>query len=123
MHILLGIIVAVLAVAAFLTLLVLHYMGRIVAMVRRMFSGEYTDEEVERYSQKHYRGDAGQRFSDDYFKSSSSSGAYGGEQSTASRTVQQDGVSIIDQRHGERQNRKIFHDDEGEYVDYSEVKE
>jgi len=123
MHILIGVIVAVLVVAAVITLVVLHYMGRFLAIVRRLFSGEYTDEEVERYSQKRYRGDNGNRFSDDYFRSAASQAdeAYAGQHTT--RTVHQDGVSIIDERHGERPSRKIFSDDEGEYVEYSEVKE
>lgn len=124
MHILIGIIVAVLVVTAILALVAMHYMNRGLNFIRRMFSGEYTDEEVERYSQKRYRDKSGQRFSDDYFKSSGASDSEEQPQQAPRYTTSADGsVNIIDEHHHERTNRKIFQEDEGEYVEYSEVKD
>ena len=129
MYILIGIIVLVLSVVAVVTLLVLHYMHKGMDLFRKMFSGEFTDEEVERLSQKHYRARNDQQFGEEYFKRSSVSVEEPFEQpqqkaqyrKSSTTTATPEGVTIIDERSTNRNNRKIFQDDEGEYVDFSEA--
>lgn len=131
MYILIGFIVLVLAVVAIVTLLVLHYMHQGLALFHKMFSGDFTDEEVERLSQKNYRPRDEQRFGDDYFKRSAGpAGGQSWQQEQSGRQEQRrtktaatttpEGVTVIDERNAGR-NRKIFQDNEGEYVDFSEA--
>jgi flagellar biosynthesis/type III secretory pathway M-ring protein FliF/YscJ len=95
------------------------------------------DEYFKRTSTKNYKKDDTPKFKDDYFKSvdnqaetkdkkqetkkGSEQRRY--EETTTRRTVETgDGVTIIDDRGNQKSDRKIFDDNEGEYVEFEEVK-
>jgi hypothetical protein len=81
-------------------------------------------------SDKYYKGDGnGPKFDKDYFKGTGGSRQYGGNQKSrqrsqgSKRTTTASGVTIIDERPREKTQRKIFTQDEGEYVDFIEEKD
>jgi hypothetical protein len=85
------------------------------------------EEYFRRTSTKNYRDDK-PKFKDDYFKSTTNkeqarqrqSGQ--GQPNTARKTTTEDGVTIIDHRQeAPGTDRKIFDDNEGEYVEFEEV--
>ena len=91
-----------------------------------------------RTSTKHYREKEKPKFKEDYFKGTGDKQApdprqqrprqaqqQKPEQGTATRrTVDEtSGVTIIDDRKLKSADRKIFNDNEGEYVDFEEVKD
>ena len=85
------------------------------------------EEYFRRTSTKNYRDDK-PKFKDDYFKSTTNkeqarqrqSGQ--GQPNTARKTTTEDGVNIIDHRQeAPGTDRKIFDDNEGEYVEFEEV--
>ena len=89
------------------------------------------EEYFRRTSTKNYRDDK-PKFKDDYFKSTTNKQETQGqytrqgqrvqEQNTARKTTTGDGVTIIDQRQeAPGTDRKIFDDNEGEYVEFEEV--
>lgn len=112
--------VFVLIVAAIL-LVVLYYLRKGYRFFKRMTNGEMTDEEFERLSKKNYRRkEKGPQFDADYFKSNEEKRQQQKGQQTASRTFRtSDGITITDQR-TQNQSKKIFAQDEGEYVDFTE---
>ena len=86
-----------------------------------MTNGEMTMEEFERLSKKHYKSkDAdGPQFDADYFKTADTNRQQK-QQQTSSRTFRTaDGITITDQRNSHRE-KKIFAQDEGEYVEFTE---
>ena len=84
------------------------------------------DAYFKRTSIKNYREDDTPKFKDDYFKSAEEQKPKQEEpkkETTTRRTVETgSGVTIIDDRADKKADRKIFDDNEGEYVDYVEVK-
>ena len=86
------------------------------------------EEYFKRTSTKNYRrvDDDKPKFKDDYFKSNDAEKPRQQarqQEATARRTTQTDsGVTIIDDRGNQQADRKIFDDNEGEYVDFVEVK-
>ena len=93
-----------------------------------------------RTSTKHYREDNKPKFKEDYFKGTGEShnadprqrprpnqqqrpnpNQSPQQENTTRRTVETDGVTIIDDRSNKPADRKIFNDGEGEYVDFEEV--
>ncbi len=114
---------------AAIVLVALRFLRRAFQKVQKAVTGDYDDEETfRRMANKHYRPKSGDpNFDKDYFKSKSSSAeGVGGQPKEKPRqqrtTTTASGVTIIDERADEEQ-RKIFSDDEGEYVDYQEVKD
>ena len=80
------------------------------------------EEEFERLSKKHYRkSDDSPNFDADYFKTTDKKQKQKSQQQqTSSRTFRTaDGITITDHR-TQNQNKKIFAQDEGEYVDFKE---
>ena len=116
-------IIIILIVAAIL-LVALYYLRKGYRFIKRMTNGEMTDEEFERLSKKHYkRTEANDLdFDDDYFKTTDKQQKQKkqSQQQTNSRTFRTaDGITITDQRAPNR-DKKIFAQDEGEYVDFKE---
>ncbi|MBQ8486050.1 MAG: DUF4834 family protein [Prevotella sp.] len=86
------------------------------------------DEYFKRTSNKNYRQDETPKFKDDYFKGTEQEAnrqqQAHTQQNTNTRhhTVETDsGVTIIDDRSSKKSDRKIFDDNEGEYIDFVEV--
>jgi hypothetical protein len=107
-------------------LVALQYVRRGIKKFQNAVTGDYDDEETfRRMADKHYRPKAGDpKFDKDYFKSKSGGGqgAYEApkEQPRQRTTTTADGVTVIDER-APKEQRKIFTEEEGEYVDYTEV--
>ena len=102
-----------------------YYVRKGIRYFRRFSTGDMSDEEFQRMSDKYYRKqeDAADGFGKDYFKGSGwqrkQTGAQG-QQRRHATTRTADGVTIVDSRDPERANTKIFSRDEGEYVDFTE---
>lgn len=113
-------IVFILLVAAAM-LVAFYYLRKGYRFIKRMTNGEMTMEEFERLSKKHYKSkDAdGPQFDADYFKTADTNRQQK-QQQTSSRTFRTaDGITITDQRNSHRE-KKIFAQDEGEYVEFTE---
>ena len=118
-------VIFILIIAAVL-LVVLYYLRKGYRFIKRMTNGEMTEEEFERLSKKNYRR---KDFDDldfdaDYFKTTDKNQKQKkqkkNQQQTSSRTFRTaDGITITDQRTSNR-DKKIFAQDEGEYVDFKE---
>ena len=118
-------VIFILIIAAVL-LVVLYYLRKGYRFIKRMTNGEMTEEEFERLSKKNYRR---KDFDDldfdaDYFKTTDKNQKQKkqkkNQQQTSSRTFRTaDGITITDQRNSHRE-KKIFAQDEGEYVDFKE---
>ena len=116
-------IIIILIVAAIL-LVALYYLRKGYRFIKRMTNGEMTDEEFERLSKKHYKRTEANDFDfdDGYFKTTDKQQKQKkqSQQQTNSRTFRTaDGITITDQRAPNR-DKKIFAQDEGEYVDFKE---
>ena len=118
-------VIFILIIAAVL-LVVLYYLRKGYRFIKRMTNGEMTEEEFERLSKKNYRRKdyEGFDFDDDYFKTTDKNQKQKkqkkNQQQTSSRTFRTaDGITITDQRNSHRE-KKIFAQDEGEYVDFKE---
>ena len=116
-------IIFIILVAAAL-LAALYYLRKGYRFIKRMTNGEMSEEEFERLSKKNYRrrDQNNFKFDADYFKSAGDNKKQG-QQTGGSRTFRTaDGITITDQR-TQSQSKKIFAQDEGEYVDFKEVKD
>ncbi len=121
--VLLVIFVVIILLVATAMLVAFYYLRKGYRFIKRMTNGEMTMEEFERLSKKHYRSKNadGPQFDADYFKTADTNSQQ--TQQNYSRTVHTaDGITITDQRNTHRE-KKIFAQDEGEYVDYKEVKD
>ena len=125
-----AIIIFLIAFGLFLMLLLLLFIRKAIKRFRQHLTGDYDDETVRRMSDKHYRGsDASTGFDKDYFKGKGHSKRdYSQNQSqhTQQETVRQrtttttsDGTTIIDEQ-SKAERQKIFSDNEGEYVEFTE---
>jgi hypothetical protein len=120
-----GVIIFLLVVLAFAVIIVLRFIQKGVNKFRRAMTGDLDDEEVfQRMANKHYRQKDDPQFDKDYFKSSGSSKTKQKQSQSRYRTTTttNEGVTIIDDRPVE-ERRKIFEQEEGEYVEYTEVKD
>ena len=118
-------VIFILIIAAVL-LVVLYYLRKGYRFIKRMTNGEMTEEEFERLSKKNYRR---KDFDDldfdaDYFKTTDKNQKQKkqkkNQQQSSSRTFRTaDGITITDQRNSHR-DKKIFAQDEGEYVEFTE---
>lgn len=131
------VIAFLLAFLAVVVLVVLNYLRRGVKKIAKVVTGDCDDDEnFRRMADKHYRGkQTGPQFDKDYFKSKTGSTTNdgkqqqrGGQQQTGPQqagqqtrrtATQADGVTVIDERAHTGQ-RKIFAEDEGEYVEFTE---
>ena len=130
-------ILIVVAIAAGL-LVVFYYLRKGFKIVKKMASGEMTDEEFERLSKKfHKAGGTTFKFDNDYFKGASTTqqqyqkqarqnarngqGNQGGQSLKQERSTfkTKEGVTIVDERSSQT-SKKIFAQDEGEYVEFTE---
>ena len=130
-------ILIVVAIAAGL-LVVFYYLRKGFKIVKKMASGEMTDEEFERLSKKfHKAGGTTFKFDNDYFKGASTTqqqyqkqvrqNARNGQGSQGDQSLKQErssfktkeGVTIVDERSSQN-SKKIFAQDEGEYVEFTE---
>ena len=130
-------ILIVVAIAAGL-LVVFYYLRKGFKIVKKMASGEMTDEEFERLSKKfHKAGGTTFKFDNDYFKGASTTqqqyqkqarqNARNGQGSQDGQSLKQErssfktkeGVTIVDERSSQN-SKKIFAQDEGEYVEFTE---
>ena len=101
-----------LVVITIIVLVVLHYVRKGLRFFKRMATGDLTEEEFKRMSDKHYssKKQNSVHFDDDYFKGK------GWQRSTGKQQQQQ-----RRNRDPNAANKKIFAQDEGEYVDFKEV--
>jgi PDZ domain-containing secreted protein len=121
MNILIGIPLVFLAILVIILLVVLQFVIRIWLKIRKHMRGDFTDEEVERLSRKYHKEADAYSFGRDYFKRSENTASNDSYQSQQPRTSQTAaGVTIIDDRDPGIAKRKIFTEDEGEYVEYEE---
>ena len=127
-------ILIVVAIAAGL-LVVFYYLRKGFKIVKKMASGEMTDEEFERLSKKfHKAGGTTFKFDNDYFKGASTTqqqyqkqarqnarNGQGGQSLKQERSTfkTKEGVTIVDERSSQN-SKKIFAQDEGEYVEFTE---
>lgn len=130
-------ILIVVAIAAGL-LVVFYYLRKGFKIVKKMASGEMTDEEFERLSKKfHKAGGTTFKFDNDYFKGAGTTqqqyqkqarqNARNGQGSQGDQSQKQErstfktkeGVTIVDERSSQN-SKKIFAQDEGEYVEFTE---
>lgn len=130
-------ILIVVAIAAGL-LVVFYYLRKGFKIVKKMASGEMTDEEFERLSKKfHKAGGTTFKFDNDYFKGASTTqqqyqkqarqnvrngqGSQGDQSQKQERSTfkTKEGVTIVDERSSQN-SKKIFAQDEGEYVEFTE---
>ena len=124
-------ILIVVAIAAGL-LVVFYYLRKGFKIVKKMASGEMTDEEFERLSKKfHKAGGTTFKFDNDYFKGASTTqqqyqkqngrNSQGGQSLKQERSTfkTKEGVTIVDER-STQNSKKIFAQDEGEYVEFTE---
>ena len=89
---------------------------------RKAMEDNMDNEAFRRMADKNYYRKGGGTnetpFDDDYFKGAANSGKQ--QQQTRRTTRTAGGVTIIDDRSPDQRNKKIFAQDEGEYVDYVE---
>jgi hypothetical protein len=118
------ILVFLLICLAVAILLVLFYIRKIVIRFKRYLTGDYDDETFKRMADKHYRGNGeGPRFDKDYFKGAGNKRKGTAEPQRPRTTVvnhEGEDVTIIDERSTVERKKKIFTQDEGEYVEFTE---
>lgn len=123
------VIFILIAFFAVIALVVLFYIRKGIIFFKRHLTGDYDDETFQRMANKYYRGNGeGPQFDKDYFKGTGGyhKGAAGprsqGQQQARTTVVNHEGenVTIIDDRSTVERKKKIFTQDEGEYVDYVE---
>ena len=121
MEVFLGIFIGILVILTIVLLVVFYYLRKGFRFVKRMIRSEMTDEEFERLSKKHYRKKGGPTFDKDYFKGTNRQQSQQQQQSSQRRTTRTaEGFTIVDQRDPNKANKKIFAQDEGEYVEFTE---
>ena len=115
------IFLVLLVVVTIALLVVLYFMRKGFRFVKRMYNGEITDEDFERLAKKNYQRKESPSFDSDYFKGTGrQQSSQQPKQRRTTRTA--DGVTIVDQRDPNKTNKKIFAQNEGEYVDFVEEK-
>ena len=125
MEILIGIAVVVVVIIALGLMVGFYYLRKGYKFVKRMTRGEMTEEDFERLSNRFYKKKDNINFDSDYFKGSGTQQQarpnQGRQRQQASRTTihTADGVTIVDER-TPQSNKKIFAQDEGEYVEFTE---
>ena len=117
--------IAALVIVIVLLLVLFYLLRKGIRYLRRFSSDDMSDEEFERLSKKNYRKQDGPSFNNDYFKGSgwqrNQQQQQQQQQSKAQRTTRTaDGVTIVDRRDPQKTDKKIFAQDEGEYVDFTE---
>ena len=121
------IFLVLLALFTFAILGVFYFMRKGMKFIKRMATGDVSDEEFQRMANKYYRkeNDYRNQFDDDYFKGTGKQQQ--GPRQQQDRQQQQghttrtaDGITIVDRRAPGQAEKKIFAHDEGEYVDYTE---
>ena len=117
--------IALLVLVTVLLLVCFDLLRKGIRYLRRFSSDDMSDEEFERLSKKNYRKQDGPSFNNDYFKGSgwqrNQQQQQQQQQSKAQRTTRTaDGVTIVDRRDPQKTDKKIFAQDEGEYVDFTE---
>lgn len=133
-----GVIIFLLVFAFILLLIGFLFLRKFYLRIRQHLTGDYDDETFKKMADKHYRDftGPGQQFERDYFKGAGTTQGNDGsaqhkwkqqreqqkaQQSQRRATQTSEGVTIIDERSTE-ERRKIFTQDEGEYVDFTEEK-
>ena len=112
--------IAIILIVAAAMLVVLYHLRKGYRFIKRMVNGEMTEEDFERLSKKNYkRRQDNIKFDKDYFKTTNNKQSQE-QQPRSNRTFRtSDGITITDQR-TQSQSKKIFAQDEGEYVDFKE---
>lgn len=119
-----AVIIFLLVCAVIGILIFFFYIRKAVIYFKRFLTGDYDDETFKRMADKHYRGNGeGPKFDKDYFKGAGGKrkGAAGPQQPRTT-VVNHEGedVTIIDDRTTVDRKKKIFTQDEGEYVEFTE---
>ena len=130
------ILLTILGVIVFILIVIAILFHKHIGQLRKMLKQAAEAREARRIAEeeeyfkrtltKNYRKEEQEvpKFKDDYFKRSSEETPHKKPQqeTTARRTTQTDsGVTIIDDRGNHQTDRKIFDDNEGEYVEFEEV--
>ena len=127
-----AVIIFLLTFFAVVVIIALYHIRKFVIRIRKHLTGDIDDETFKRMADKHYRGDGeGPQFDKDYFKGSGSqrrgfghqrpngAGQQTTQQSSRQTTTTSEGVTIVDER-TQQDRKKIFAQDEGEYVEFTE---
>ena len=119
------VVLFLIAFLASLAIIALIHIRRSFIRIRQHLTGDYDDETVKRMSEKYYRGDGNDhQFDENYFKGSGSRKSYRpnsrSQQQARQTTTTKEGVTIIDGRSNQDRHKKIFSDNEGEYVEFTE---
>ena len=122
-----AVILFLLLFVAVVGLVALYYIRKGILRFRQHLTGDYDEETFKRMSDKNYRGNGeGPKFDKDYFKGSGTrrkqeSATYQqkNKQQPRQATTTAEGTTSIDER-SMGNKRKIFEDNEGEYVDFVE---
>ncbi len=120
-----------LLVVVIVILWALFFIRKIVIKFKQHLTGDYDEETFQRMANKHYRGNGeGPKFDKDYFKGTgskqyrpsggSSDNRQQGTQQQNRTTTTTEGTTIIDGRPQGERKKKIFAEDEGEYVEFTE---
>ena len=121
-----GVIFIVLLILVTIGILaVLYLLRKGIKFFTRFSSGDLSDEDFKRMSDKYYSSKhrEGVQFDDDYFKGTTNKSSGRRQESHTQQrhtTRTADGVTIVDNRDPNTTNKKIFAQDEGEYVDFIE---
>lgn len=117
----LGIFIAILVVIIIVSLVLFYFLRKGIRFIKHVATGTMTDEDFERLSTRNYkRKDSGIEFDKDYFRSSQKRQQTSQQTTRTTRTAE--GVTIVDRRNQSQPKKKIFTQDEGEYVDFKEMK-
>lgn len=110
-------------------MVILYYLRKGIRFFRRFSSGDLTEEDFQRMANKYYYKEKGNnegpQFDDNYFKGNpngwrNEQQKQQQQQHTSRTTRTADGVTIVDSRQPDKVNKKIFAQDEGEYVNFTE---
>ena len=123
-----AVILFLVAFGAVILLVAFYHLRKLYLRIRQHITGDYDEETFKRMAYKHYRGDVeGPQFDKDYFKGTNTGGHFRKpnaqqqqkEQQRQTATTDQ-GFTIIDDRSHQERKKKIFTQDEGEYVEFTE---
>jgi hypothetical protein len=124
-----AVIIFLLTFLAVVVIIVLYHIRKFFIRIRKHLTGDLDDEDFKRMADKHYRGHGeGPQFDKDYFKGTGSNrkgyssqrpGTTSEQSTQKTSTTTSEGVTIVDER-SQEERKKIFDQDEGEYVEFTE---
>lgn len=120
-----GLVALALIVLTIIIMVVVSFVYRKIKQMREAMQRYNRDDEYfKRVSTKHYReGSRKSPFDADYFrrKEANTTRQRTERQKPRQQTTTAEGVTIVDHRHESEVKKKIFTEDEGEYVEFTEA--